>query len=165
MEEIKNIDPNNIVYSDETGIDDDEVVMTGWSLRGERCYSKKKANRTNRYNITAALNMGALFAPFIFQGYSNQYVYEVYIEKVLIPKLRPGMVFIIDNASFHKSKKTIQLIESVGCRVLFLPPYSPDLNPIEHFWSSIKHLIRKASSVSKDFYKSSIEILGNLCAS
>lgn len=163
MEKIKNIDPANIVYSDESGIDDNEAVMTGWSLRGERCHATKKANRTNRYNITAALNKGTLFAPFIFQGYSTQAVYEVYIKKILLPELRPGMVLIIDNASFHKSKKIIKLIESVGCQILFLPPYSPDLNPIEHSWSSIKHLIRKAASTSKDFYKAAVDTLGMLC--
>ena len=78
-----------------------------------------------------------LFAPFIFEGYSNSAVYETYVEQVLAHSLRPGMVVIIDNARFHKSQRVIELIEAVGCRVLFLPQYSPDLNPIEHFWFSV----------------------------
>ncbi len=164
MEEIKNLDPADILYSDETGIDDNEVSRTGWAPRGERCHAKKKAKRTHRYNITAVLHNGSLVAPLIFQGYSNQAVYETYIEKVLLPILRPGMVLIIDNASFHKSKRVIELVESVGCRVIFLPSYSPDLNPIEHFWSSIKHNIRKAAKSSKSFYDAAVQTLGDMCS-
>src|ERR1700761_1389603 len=108
LDEIKDIDPANIVYSDETGIDDNEVPSNGWAPRGECCHATKKAERKNRYNITAALNLNKLFAPFLFEGYSTADVYEAYIEQVLAPALRPGMVVIIDNARFHKSKKVIQ---------------------------------------------------------
>lgn len=132
LEEIQNIDPSKIVYSDETGIDDNEVPKNGWASQGKRCYAKKNAARKSRYNITAALNGNSLFASFIFEGYSNTIVYETYIERILVPALKSGMVIVIDNASFHKSKKIIDLVEGVGCRVIFLPPYSPDLNPIEH---------------------------------
>lgn len=163
MEEIKNIDPANIVYSDETGIDDNEVVLTGWAPRGERCHAQKKAERKTRYNITAALNVNLLFAPFLFEGYSNKLVYETYIEHVLVPALKPGMVLIIDNASFHKSKKIIELVKSVGCRIIFLPPYSPDFNPIEHHWTAVKNAIRKAAQNIKDFYEAAIQALSEMC--
>lgn len=163
MEEIKDIDPADIVYSDETGIDDNEVVLTGWAPRGERCYAQKKAERKTRYNITAALNLNSLFAPFIFEGYSNAPVYETYVEHVLVPSLRPGMVLIIDNASFHKSKKIIALIEAAGCRVIFLPPYSPDFNPIEHHWTAVKSAIRTAAQDIQDFYEAAIKALGDMC--
>ena len=89
--------------------------------------------------------MDSLFAPFLFEGYSNSVVYETYIEKVLTPSLKPGMVVVVDNARFHKSKKVIELIEAVDCRIIFLPPFSPDFNPIEHFWSTVKCSIRKAA--------------------
>ena len=85
LEEIKDIDPANIVYSDETGIDDNEVVLMGWAPRGQRCHAQKKAERKTRYNITAALNLNSLFAPFIFEEYSNAPVYETYVEHVLVP--------------------------------------------------------------------------------
>ncbi len=152
-----------IVYSDETGIDDNEVPTSGWAPRGERCYAQKSAERKTRYNITAALNLNSLFAPFIFEGYSNSSTYETYVERVLVPNLKPGMVVIIDNASFHKSPRVIELIESVGCRVLFLPPYSPDLNPIEHFWFAVKNAIRSAAQSCMDFYEAAINVLGDLC--
>lgn len=103
-----------------------------------------------------------LFAPFIFEGYSNSEIYETYIEKVLIPKLKPGMVLIIDNARFHKSKKVQALIESVGCRLIFLPPYSPDLNPIEHSWHAIKNNIRKLAQTINDFYQAAVQVLGEM---
>jgi transposase len=107
--------------------------------------------------------MNLLFAPFVFEGYSNKAVYEVYIEKVLVPNLKPGMVVIIDNASFHKSSKIESLIEAAGCRVIFLPPYSPDLNPIEHRWASIKKAIRKAALKVNDFYEATVQVLGSSC--
>lgn len=90
--------------------------------------------------------------------------YETYVEKVLVPALRPGMVVVIDNASFHKSKKIIELIEAVDCRVLFLPPYSPEFNPIEHFWAHIKNAIRKAAETITDFYDAAVHALGTMCA-
>ena len=163
MEEIKNIDPADLVYSDETGIDDNEVVLTGWAPRGKRCHAKKKGVRKTRYNITAALNLNLLFAPFLFEGYSNAAVYETYIEQILVPALRPGMVVVIDNARFHKSKKIIALIEAAGCRIIFLPPYSPDFNPIEHHWAAVKNAIRKAAEHITDFYDAAVQALGGMC--
>jgi transposase len=163
LEEIQKVDPRLIVYSDETGIDDNEVPMLGWAPQGERCHAVKKAERKTRYNITAALNLNQLFAPFLFEGYSTASTYETYIEKVLAPSLKPGMVVVIDNARFHKSKKVIELIESVGCKVMWLPPYSPDLNPIEHWWTSVKNAIRTAAEGAKDFYSVAVQKLGDMC--
>lgn len=138
-------------------------MLTGWSPRGERCHAQKKAERKTRYNITAALNLNLLFAPFLFEGHSNQTVYETYIERVLIPVLRPGMVVIIDNASFHKSKKVVTLIEKAQCRIIFLPPYSPDFNPIEHHWASVKTAIKRAAQNVNDFYEAAIQVLAQMC--
>ena len=163
LEEIKQIDPALIVYSDETGIDDNEVPNKGWAPCGERCYAGKNAERTTRYNITAALNLNRLFAPFLFEGYSTADVYETYVEQVLAPALKPGMVVVIDNARFHKSKKVIQLIEAVGCRIIFLPPYSPDFNPIEHWWAAVKNGIRRAAEELNDFYNAAVKTLGEMC--
>lgn len=163
LEEIKSIDPANIVYSDETGIDDNEVLLSGWALRGERCYAQKKAKRKTRYNITAALNLNVLFAPFIFEGYSNAVVYETYVKQVLVPALKPGMVVVIDNASFHKSKKIVELIQKANCRIIFLPPYSPDFNPIEHHWAAVKRAIKKAYEHLKSFFDAAVQALGEMC--
>ena len=82
-------------------------------------------------------------APFMFEGHCNTTVFELYVKHILAPTLEVGMVVVIDNASFHKSKKIRQLIEDVGAKLIFLPPYSPDLNPIEKWWHKIKTAIRK----------------------
>jgi transposase len=77
----------------------------------------------------------------VYNGSCNTLLFETWVEKLLIKELKPGQVVIMDNASFHKSKKTRELIESVKCRIIFLPPYSPDLNPIEKFWANMKRWI------------------------
>jgi transposase len=82
-------------------------------------------------------------ASFTFIGNTNTENFETYIEKILCPVLQPGKIIIMDNAKFHKSEKTKKLIENAGCSILFLPPYSPDFNPIEHFWSCIKDKAKK----------------------
>ncbi len=73
------------------------------------------------------------------------------------------MVVVIDNASFHKSKKVVELIEAVGCRIIFLPPYSPDFNPIEHWWAAIKNAIRTAAEGARDFYEVAVKTIGEMC--
>ncbi len=79
----------------------------------------------------------------MFEGHCNANVFELYVEHILVPNLDVGMVVVIDNASFHKSKKIKELIEEAGGKLVFLSPYSPDLNPIEKWWHKIKTAIRK----------------------
>ena len=89
-------------------------------------------------------------APMVFNGSCNTKLFEGWVERFLIKELQAGQYVVMDNAAFHKSEKTKELIESVGCKLIFLPPYSPDLNPIEKFWANMKRWIR--SSIS-DFDK------------
>lgn len=77
----------------------------------------------------------------MFNGICNTELFNKWVEEFLIKELRAGQIVVMDNAAFHKSEKTKSLIESVGCRVIFLPPYSPDLNPIEKFWANMKRWI------------------------
>lgn len=84
-----------------------------------------------------------MHSPFVFEGYANKDLFILYLEKVLIPNLKSGQVVVIDNASFHKGNIIKEVIESAGCSLIYLPPYSPDLNPIEHFWHAIKNTMRK----------------------
>lgn len=84
-----------------------------------------------------------MIAPLVFEGHTDAQRFNGWLEKCLLPCLKKGQVVIMDNASFHKSKKTKELIESVGCRLLFQPAYSPDLNPIEQQWAILKRKFRK----------------------
>jgi len=124
-------------------MDDNDVKSRGWAKKGKRLYAMKKAKKRKRISFISALNLRKLVAPFLFEGSCTRMVFETYLEKVLIHSLKPGQVLIIDNASFHKGGKIKRLVESVGCRLLYLPTYSPDLNPIEHYWFLIKNKIRK----------------------
>lgn len=95
-----------------------------------------------RESFIAALCQKKIIAPLAFKGTCNTTLFNEWVEKILTPELKPGQVVILDNAAFHKSERTKQLIEKSGCQLLFLPPYSPDFNPIETCWANIKRKIR-----------------------
>jgi len=94
----------------------------------------------------AALRHDRIDAPWFIEGPIDGASFRVYVEKVLLPTLRPGDVVIMDNLGSHKSKAVRQLIRSVGAKLFFLPKYSPDLNPIEQVFAKLKHLLRKAAA-------------------
>lgn len=141
QESIKNIASKSLVYIDESGIDMTICKERGWGPKGKKLVGKKSGKYYERTNIIAGLVNNKPMAPMIFNGSCNTLLFETWVEEFLIKELKPGQVVIMDNASFHKSKKTRELIESVKCRIIFLPPYSPDLNPIEKFWANMKRWI------------------------
>lgn len=102
--------------------------------------------------MIAGLCHKEIMAPIIFEGNCNKDIFETYVETTLIKELKPGQIVVLDNINFHKSAKVKILIESVGCSILFLPTYSPDLNPIEHYWFKIKNEIRKIASDFDKFF-------------
>lgn len=111
----------------------------------------KEGSRSVRVSIIAALNQEKLIAPLTFEGSCNRQVFEKWLSDSLLPKLPPGQTIILDNATFHKSEKIRELIEEAGCELKYLPPYSPDLNEIEHQWFPIKNRVRKMASSSEPF--------------
>ena len=115
----------------------------GYNERSKRFHALKPGKRTGRVNMIAALCNQQLMAPFTIEGSCNRTVFELWLEYCLIPLLRPGQVLVIDNATFHKGGRIQEMIEHKGCRLLYLPPYSPDFNKIERCWSWIKARIRK----------------------
>lgn len=139
---IKDIDPKSLVYIDESGIELTICKDRGWGKRGEPLHSKKSGKYYERTNIIAGLVDNKAIAPMVFNGSCNTELFNKWVEHFLIKELIPGQVVILDNAAFHKSQRTKELIESVGCRIIFLPPYSPDLNPIEKFWANMKKWIK-----------------------
>jgi transposase len=133
----------SLFFVDESGIDDTEDYPYGYSPRGQRFHALRRGSRTTRVSMIAALNKKELQAPMTFEGYCNTKVVEAWVENELVPILKPGQTVILDNARFHKSKKIEKMIMDAGGTLLYLPPYSPDLNDIEHPWFPVKNKIRK----------------------
>ena len=143
LDAIQDIDLENLVFLDESGIEYNMVKERGWAKVGEKLKAKKSGKHYERTNIIAGYVGRQTIAPLVFNGSCTTEFFNKWVEEFLIKELIPGQTVIMDNASFHKSPKTIELIEKVGCTVIFLPPYSPDLNPIEKFWANMKKWIRK----------------------
>ena len=146
--ELERLAPTAVFYLDECGVDHRLYREYGRAPRGERIYQEVAGARRERTSIIAASQQNKLVAPLVFQGSCNTEVVDVYFEKILLPALPPGSVIVLDNARFHQSPTTQKLVESAGCRLLFLPPYSPDLNPIEHLWAAFKTRLHKDLSTA-----------------
>lgn len=138
---------------DEAGIDDREDYPWGWSARGQRFLALKSGHRRQRISFVAALHERTLIAPMTFEGTCNRAVFTAWLQQVLIPQLQPGQTVILDNARFHQSPQITAILSSAGCHVRYLPAYSPDLNPIEHRWASLKNSIRKNISRFPSLYQ------------
>lgn len=106
--------------------------------------------RYQRESFVAAKLESKILAPFCYNGTCNTDLFNYWIEHFLVPEIQPGFTIIMDNATFHKSQKTRELIQKSGCEILFLPPYSPDLNPIEIFWANLKKTIQKKLQILKN---------------
>jgi len=141
-ETIKDIPYESLVYIDESGIDMSICKDRGWGRKSEKLVGKKSGKYYQRTNIIAGYVNRKSIAPMVFNGSCNSELFETWVEQFLIKELKPGQIVIMDNASFHRSQRTKDLIESVNCRIIFLPPYSPDLNPIEKFWANMKRWIK-----------------------
>jgi len=116
-------------------MDNRDEYAYGWNKQGERFHALKSGQRKGRVNMIAALRDQNLIAPFTIEGTCNRTVFETWLEKCLLPALVIGQVVVMDNATFHKGGRIEQLIQNAGCKLLYLPPYSPDLNKIEQCWS------------------------------
>lgn len=114
-----------------------------WSPRGESVNDEIKGHATEKLNIIAGLSGGEIVAPMTYEYNTDSEIFNLWLEHSLLPEIPKNSLVVMDNASFHKSEKTKELIEKFSCRLLLLPPYSPDLNPIEKFWASLKAKIKK----------------------
>ena len=124
-------------------MDSRDEYAYGWNKQGERFHALKSGRRCGRINMIAALRDHNLMAPFTVEGACNRTVFETWLENCLLTTLIAGQVVVMDNAAFHKGGRIEQLIQTAGCRLLYLPPYSPDLNKIEQCWFWLKSQIRK----------------------
>lgn len=119
--------------------------LRGWCACGKRLDAKAPHGHWQTLTFLAALRHDRIDAPWVLEGPINGQSFKIYVERVLLPTLMPGDVVIIDNLGSHKGKAIRAAIRSAGARLLFLPPYSPDLNPIEQVFAKLKALLRKAA--------------------
>jgi transposase len=141
------------VYLDESGIDRFLHREYARSPRGTQVISDIKGNKYQRVSMIAAQCKKAILAPFVFTGTTDANVFNAWLKDQLVPQLRAGQVVVMDNYSIHKTKETQKIIQNAGCTILFLPPYSPDLNPIENTWAIIKRRIRNLQKTITDFHQ------------
>ncbi len=144
------VSPSRLVFIDETWTKTNMAPFRGWAPVGERLPGVAPFGHWNTMTFLAALRQDGVEAPWLIKGPINGELFLVYVEKVLAPTLRPGDIVIMDNLASHKGKAVRQAIRAVGARLLFLPKYSPDLNPIEKFFAKLKHHLRKAQQRSYD---------------
>lgn len=148
--ELEALAGREVFYLDECGVEHRLYQEYGRAPRGERLYAEVAGSRRRRTSIISVSQNGKLVAPFVFEGSCNTEVVDTYFEKVLLPALPKGSVIVLDNASFHQSPSTQKLVAGAGCELLFLPTYSPDLNPIEHLWARLKAALRRLLPDSKN---------------
>ena len=151
VEQIKLIEPHNRVYVDEAGIEDTLDYAYGWSLRGTGCPGERLGHRTQRISLIAAWCQANVLAPLTFEGYCHSLLVETWFEECLLPVLRREQVVILDTAWFHRKAHLARLLAKVGCTLLALPPYSPDLNRIEPLWNTLKQRIPLQVDASLNF--------------
>ncbi len=116
------------MYLDETGIHQFLFREPGRSLRGKKVFEEVSGNRFVRQNIISALFKGQFLSSMCFEGTCDTGLFNIWLKEVLTPQLTPGSVLIFNNSGFHKSAKSRKIVESAGCKLMFLPPYSPELN-------------------------------------
>lgn len=138
------IDAKRLVFIDETWAKTNMTRTRGWHRRGAPLVAKVPHGHWRTMTFLAALRHDRITAPLVLDGPINGEAFVAYIEQILVPTLTPGDVVVMDNLGSHKSSKVRALIRSAGARLLFLPPYSPDLNPIEQVFAKLKALLRKA---------------------
>ncbi len=145
-DDVKGLDPTALVFGDERGT---HLAMTpryGRAPRGERVVGTVPRNHGANTTLFAALSLEGITAAMTLEGAADRDAFEVFVEQVLVPTLRPGQLVIWDNLSVHKSTTAAHLIKARGCHVLFRPPYSPDFTPIEQAFSKLKTALRRTGA-------------------
>ncbi len=138
------IDPSRLVFIDETWAKTNMTRTRGWRRRGKPLVAKVPHGHWKTLTFLAALRHDAITAPFVLDGPINGEAFLAYVEQILVSTLKPGDVVVMDNLGSHKNRAIRKAIRAAGARLVFLPPYSPDLNPIEQVFAKLKTLLRKA---------------------
>lgn len=143
IETVSTITDERLVYVDETGIDQYLYRPYARAAKGQAVYGKVSGKRYKRTSIVAGKHKDSIIAPLQYSGTMDSVLFLFWFTTMLIPTLPPGKVIIMDNARFHCKSKLLPIAQEAGCQILFLPPYSPDLNRIEYFWAWLKGRLKR----------------------
>ena len=144
------IDPERLVFVDEMGTNTSLSPIYAWAPKGRRAHCSVPRNRGKNTTLLSSMSLSGMGPSLAVDGPTDREVFEAYVERVLAPTLRAGQVLVMENLSVHKGERVRELIEHRGCELLYLPPYSPDLNPIEEAFGKIKGLLRKAEARTRE---------------
>jgi transposase len=148
---ISSIEPDRLVFVDECSSNTSLAPLYGWARKGERAPQKTPRNWGKNITLLSSMsNEQGMGASLVVEGSTNGTVFQTYLEDVLCPTLKRGQVVVMDNLSAHKAERVRDLIEGEGCELIYLPSYSPDLNPIEQAFSKLKSYLRAACARSQD---------------
>ena len=143
VENVGNFPPEKIIYVDEMGVERYLFREYARALRGEKVVAKISGKKFKRTNIVAGICQGKWVAPLQYDGTTDSVLFEFWFVQCLLKEVGEGMTIILDNATFHRKSILTDLAQKYKCEVLFLPPYSPDLNPIEKKWAWVKRKLRE----------------------
>ena len=144
------VEAERLVFVDEMGTNTSLSPAYAWAPKGQRAYWSVPRNRGANTTVLSSMSAEGIGPSLAVEGTTTSVVFEAYVEQVLAPSLRWGQVVVMDNLSAHKGERIKELIEQRGCQLIYLPSYSPDLNPIEEAFSKIKRLVRKAQARTKE---------------
>ena len=144
------VDAGRLVFVDEMGSNTSLFPLHAWARRGRRAFASAPRNWGANVTLLASITSGGMGPCLAVEGATSGEVFEAYLERSLAPALRPGQVVVMDNLSAHKGRRVRELVEGRGCELLYLPPYSPDYNPIEQAFSKLKGLLRKAGARTRE---------------
>jgi transposase len=144
------IESERLVFVDEMGTNTSLTPLYAWSRRGERAHCSAPRNWGKNVTLLSSMTLSGMGPCLAVEGPTTKAVFETYLEWVLAPSLGPGQVVVMDNLSSHKGPRVRQLLEARGCELLYLPAYSPDLNPIEEAFAKLKALLRKAGARTRE---------------
>jgi transposase len=142
LDKIAGLKPKNIVYIDETGFDEYYSRNYGYSKRGQRIIGKVYGRKIFRTNLVAGLVNGKIIAEKLYKENAECLFFEDWFANELLPQVKKKSIIVLDNATFHRKAVLLELAKKRKCHILFLPPYSPDLNPIEKKWSNTKRFLK-----------------------
>ena len=144
------LDPVRLVFIDETWASTNMARLRGRSQKGERLRAGIPHGHWKTTTFVAGLRLTGMVAPLVLDGPINREAFHAYVNQVLVPELAPGDIVVMDNLGSHKGPAVRDAIEAVGATLLYLPPYSPDFNPIENAFAKLKALLRKAAERTVD---------------